>query len=214
MRWVRLLRADPLARLHLGGLENDLRQLIRSARPAATPAQRAQVEVAVRQVTSSAAGGLPEPWADAIRQAAIAPGADLSDAIDGAVTGVDLQLQPPSWWPVVSGLHVALAVLAVGSFLWLSMIGIVDWLGLPSLGPPFLGPVPLPTLLLGLGVLGGVGLALVSWWLVRRAAERRRVQVADELRRAVRQVANERVLAPVSAVLADHRAAREALAGV
>ncbi|HYN19288.1 MAG TPA: ABC transporter, partial [Actinomycetes bacterium] len=212
--WQRMLRADPLARLNLGGVEDDLRQLMDSSLPATTPAQRERVEVAVRRVTSAAGHGLPDAWAEAVREAATEPGTDLSGALDHAVSGVDLRLHPPGWWRVVRLLHVVLAVLAVTAFLWLSLIGIVDWTGLPSISPPFIGPLALPTLLLGLGVVGGVMLAVVSRLLVRRGAEQRRSEVAAQLRSAIAGAADERVLAPVAAVLADHRAAREALSRV
>ena len=213
LQWLRKLRADPLARLDLGAVEGDLRQ-IGSARPEATPTQRERVDVAVRRVTSSASDGLPGPWAQAVRDAATTSGGDLTEALDEAVTGVDLRFRPPGWWRAVRVMHVLLAALAVLSFLWLSLIGIGDWVGLRSLSPPFVGPVALPTLLLTVGVIGGVLLAAVSRALVRRGAEQRRAQVDTELRTAVGAVADHLVLEPVAAVLTDHRAAREALARI
>jgi hypothetical protein len=48
---------------------------------------------------------------------------------------------------------------------------------------------------------------------VRRGARRRRIRAVQDLRSAVAEVAWRNVVSPVEEVLADHRAAREALAG-
>jgi hypothetical protein len=73
--------------------------------------------------------------------------------------------------------------------------------------------VALPTLLLVGGLLAGAALGLAGVALVRRGARRRRTQAVQELRSAVADVAWRNVVSPVEEVLADHRAAREALAG-
>jgi hypothetical protein len=63
------------------------------------------------------------------------------------------------------------------------------------------------------GLLIGAGLGLVGVGLVRRGAQRRRTRAVQDLRSAVAEVAWRNVVSPVEEVLADHRAAREALAG-
>jgi xanthine/CO dehydrogenase XdhC/CoxF family maturation factor len=63
------------------------------------------------------------------------------------------------------------------------------------------------------GLLLGALLGLVAGALVRRGARRRRTEAVEELRAAVGEVAWSRVVAPIGAVLAEHRAAREALSG-
>ena len=78
---------------------------------------------------------------------------------------------------------------------------------------PYVGSVALPTLLLVGGLLLGAALGLAGVWLVRRGARRRRGHAVQELRAAVAEVAWRNVVTPVEEVLADHRAAREALAG-
>jgi hypothetical protein len=177
-RWWRRVRPDPLRRLRLGAVENDLRELTRSSLPAPTPSQRARVELAVRAVTSAAADGLPPRWSDAVRRAATAPEVDLSDALDLAVVGVDLRLRQPAWWSALGAFQVALAASAGLGFLWLAIIGLVGWLGLPALPTPFLGAVPLPTfMLLGGLALGGLT-ALASRAVVRAGARHRRSVVA------------------------------------
>jgi hypothetical protein len=73
--------------------------------------------------------------------------------------------------------------------------------------------MPLPTLLLGGGLVLGALLGLIAAELVRRGARRRRQEAVQDLRGAVAEVAWQNVVSPVAEVLADHRTAREALAG-
>ena len=85
------------------------------------------------------------------------------------------------------------------------------WTGKARPSTPYVGPVPLPTLLFVGGLVLGAALGLLGAWLVRRGARRRRGRAVEELRSAVAQVAWDRVVAPVAAVLEDHRTARESL---
>jgi len=211
LRVVDWLRPDPLRALHLGAAEDDVRRLTHSA-PEATPAQRARVDLAVHEVVAEAADRLPARWADAVRSAA-SPGDDLADALDAAVSGVDLDLRPPPWWRVVSVLQLILAALAVIGFGWLAGIGLAGWLGMTTPTPPYAGGVPLPTLLLAVGLLGGLLAAGVCQVVIASGARQRRRQVADQVMAAISEVADQRVLTPVASVLEDHRLTREALAG-
>ncbi|MFN0284969.1 MAG: YfjP family GTPase [Kineosporiaceae bacterium] len=210
LRWAAALRPDALARLRLGAAEGELRRLSRSSLPAPTPSQQARVEIAVRAVTSSAANALPPRWGDAVRKASTQPGADLSDALDGAVMSVDLSHRPPPWW---SGVNVAQYVLAgagVVGMLWFLWLFVLAAFGSYP-GAPSVGPVHLPSLLFYGGLVGGLGLTLVSLVLVRVGAKRRRNKVAALLRQAVSAVAFAHVVSPVAEVLADHRAVRQSL---
>jgi GTPase Era involved in 16S rRNA processing len=211
LRWWHALRPDPLRRLRLGGAaEGELRQLTRSSLPAPTPSQQARVEIAVREVTTAAAHALPPRWGDAVRTSSMAPGADLSDALDSAVMSVDLTHRTPSWWTAVSTAQYLLAAAAVTGLAWLVVLWVLAFLRIYP-GAPTLGPVPWPTLLFAGGLFGGLGLALACRGFVRAGARRRRNKVAALLRQAVSAVAFEHVVSPVAEVLADHRAARQAL---
>jgi hypothetical protein len=77
---------------------------------------------------------------------------------------------------------------------------------------PELEGFPLPTLLLGAGVLGGLVVAFLAG-LAIRAGARRRARVADRaLRARVEAVGEEHVIAPVEAELEAHRRLCTALA--
>ena len=211
-RWVRRLRPDPLKRLRLGQATSEALRLERSSLPEPTQAQRAQVELATRRVAEQAGAGLPERWTDAVRGAATPPGPDLADALDQAVSGVELQHRRPLWWRAFGLVQVLLALAAVAGFAWLGTLFVLGWLQLPSPDTPQLGPLPWPTVLLVGGLLVGVLLALVGGRLASFGARRRRRRVEKRLRAAVREVAAARVLGPVGDVLRDHRATRLALA--
>jgi hypothetical protein len=138
---------------------------------------------------------------------------ELTGQLDKAVGKVDLRVGRPWGWLLLAGLRVALAAAAVVGFVWLIMLGVLRWLDQPRPPTPYVGAVPLPTLLLLGGLLLGATLGLVGVGLVRRGAQRRRTRAVQDLRSAVADVAWRNVVSPVEEVLADHRAAREALAG-
>jgi GTP-binding protein EngB required for normal cell division len=228
-RWGRRLRPDPLRRLGLPGnpggggrrstpdkgrSDGELEAADvarRSSLPAASATQRARVELATRRISDRAGADLPQRWADAVRAAAQPPADDLTDALDQAVVRTDLGLRRPVVWRFLGLVQTLLLVAAVVGLGWLVALAALGWLKLPQPTTPYWGPMPVPTLML----VGGLLLGLLLGGLVRIAAgagaRRRGARVRSRLHDAVGEVAQERVLDPVGAVLADHRAAREAL---
>lgn len=225
-RWIRRLRPDPLRRLRLaptsarestdaaeGAGAGDVPVVVsRSSLPTSTPAQRSRVQVAERRVADQAAEGLPRPWADAARAAAAPRPADLGDALDQAVVGADLALRRPTWWSVVNVGQWLLMVTAALGALWLVGLSLLTWLQLPQPpDPPSVGPLPLPTVLLIAGLALGAVLGAVVRAVAAPMSRRRANQAQRRLGAAIEQVAQERILGPVLAVLQDHRATRQAL---
>ncbi len=221
-RWVRGLRPDPLKRLRLDAARDrrhevtpfpaELERIVeRSSLPQATPAARAAVDLVTRRLGATAAAGLPRPWADAVERAAAPDTAALADALDQAVLGTSLHLRRPLWWSVVGALQLLLAVAAVVGLGWLMALAGLAWLQLPAPPTPSVGVLPVPTLLLVGGLLGGVGLAAVSRVVAARGARRRVHTISLRLRDRIGQVARTQLVEPVQAVLARHRATREQL---
>ncbi len=220
-RWVARFKPDPLRRLRIGpggsgpartdAPDPALAALGRSSLPAPTQAQRAQVELATRQVATRCSEDLPRRWVDAVSVAAAPPGPDLADALDQAVTSIDLSHRTPFWWRLAGLGQVLLALAAVAGLVWLGALGVVGWLRLPEIETPMVGPVPLPTLLLVGGLVLGLLLAAVLVPVARTGARRRSRRIGNEMRAAVTRVAATEVLEPVGRVLADHRAVRLAL---
>ncbi|KQZ87671.1 ABC transporter [Phycicoccus sp. Root563] len=221
-RWVRALRPDPMKRLRLNTRDSveeklavtagDVRSVLgRSSLPPPTPAARAAVDLATRGVGDGAAEGLPHRWAEAVSDAATPPGPELSDALDQAVVGTSLRMRAPLWWRVFGIAQLLLSLVAVLGLVWLVVLVVLGWLAIHDVSTPSLGPVPYPLLMFAGGLLLGLALAALARWLARIGARRRGQVIRGRLTDAVAAVAAERIVGPVRAVLARHRAAREGL---
>ena len=219
LRGLRKLRPDPLRRLHIGdkpetdAVSKDI--VPRTSLPEADAAQKSAVGISVRAVATRAAAPLPEVWAPALSTAARSRTADLPDALDRAIAKTDLGGdRTPFWWRTVGGLQWLLVLAAVAGLVWLLIGYALRLLGLPSLGYPKIGAVPLPTFLL----LGGLVVGFLLWLLLKPlvdwGARRARRRVEQRLRSSVTEVAREYVVAPVREVLNAYAQAREALSTV
>ncbi len=216
-RWVRALRPRPLRRLRLDQAAPefaaaDVRAVVgRSSLPPPSPAARAAVDLASRQLGDDAAAGLPVRWADAVHDAASPDGRDLADALDQGIVGTSLKVPAPAWWGVMGTLQLLLALTALVGLLWLAVLSVLGWFHLPEPSTPSWGPLPVPFVLLVGGLLVGVLLALLSRFLAGVGARRRAALIDRRLREAVATVAQDRVLGPVGEVLGRHEATRQAL---
>ena len=213
-RWVRRLRPDPLRRLHLEPAGRRGESLARSSLPPATPVARSQVDAALRAVAAAAGRGLPPEERDALRRAARSGEADLTDALDAAVTGTDLGVaRRPAWWAALGALQWLLALVAVAGLAWLGLLVVLEsWLRLDvDVVTLLVRGVPLPTLMLLGGVLAGLLVALLGRLLARVGARRRRRRARARLYARIGEVAEDLVLVPVAAELAAYRRLREAL---
>ncbi len=213
-RWVRRLRPDPLRRLHLkpGERKQVRAAMVRSSVPEPTPVQRAQVDSALREVCDVAAGGLPEPWQRAVREAAQGRSGDVRDALDKAVVGTDLGAdRTPLWWRAAGAVQWLLVLAATVGAGWLLLLGVGSYLRLPDPPTPDVAGIAVPTLLLVGGLLLGLLLAVVGRLSAKGGAAMRRRRAESRLRSSIEKVADELMLAPVEAELARHQRARAAL---
>ena len=220
-RWVASLRPDPLKRLRLGDdsagptgiAPSDVRAVLgRSSLPSPTPAARANVQLATRQVGEDAGTGLPVRWADAVVEAASPEQDTLADALDQAVVGTPLRTRNPAWWSVVGALQLVAALVAVVGLGWLVLMAVLGFLQMPVDPLAFSwGPVPMPLALLLGGVVVGWLLALLSRVAAGVGARRRRAQVEERLDEAIDEVAFQHVRRPVMAVLDRHEKTRQLL---
>lgn len=219
-RWVSGFRADPLARLRLdktvvkikGIDETDVRAVVgRSSIPPPSPAARAAVSLAIRQLADRAAEGMPVRWANAVADAADPGAAGLSDALDQAVIHTPLRARQPVWWRVMDVVQWIFGLVTLAGFLWLTALFVVGWLQLPDLPTPTVGQLPVPFLLLAGGIGCGLLAAALNRLFVRVGSRRRANVVARRLHDAIAEVADSRFVAPVLAILERHRVVREAL---
>ncbi|MBC2901029.1 GTPase [Streptomyces cupreus] len=163
---------------------------------------RQRVEQAVRTVAERASGGLPTPWAQAVREAAVRGSQGLSEALDelAARAGLPPGRPPrPGWWPAAVLVQASMTLLQVVGGLWL--VGQIVGVMAPNLG--------VPVLLMVAGIIGG---PLVEWscrMAARGPARRYGMEAERRLREAAAGCGRARVLDPVAAELLRYREVRE-----
>jgi GTP-binding protein EngB required for normal cell division len=212
--WISRLKPDPLKRLHLdlGSTGRDLVAAARTSLPDANQVQRARIESAVRDLSDTLAKDLSRPWASAVRRASTSRLSELQDRLDRAVGSVDLGVaRTPFWTRLVRGVQWLLLVAAVVGAVWLGALAVMSYLKLDEPTTPEAVGLPVPTLLLVGGVVLGLVLAALCRALVGRSARRRARRAEDRLRRAVDEVADELVLAPLAAEIDAYRVTTEGL---
>lgn len=183
-------------------------------------------------MADEAADGLPGPWAQAVREAAVHGADGLPEALDALVeragaehtsggpavvsTGVAgasgvahsgrVGGKPPrpKWWPAAVLAQAAMTLLQIFGGLWLvgQIVGVLE--------PGYLTPA----MVMLTGVVGG---PLVEWSCAAaaRGPARRYGQEADrQLREAAAACGRARVLDPVAAELVRYREVRERYAAV
>lgn len=171
----------------------------------ARAAARPLVEQAVRAVAAEASEGLPAPWAQAVREAAVRGAEDLPEALDraAAVSERALRAGPqvrPRWWraaAVAQGLLTASQVVGV---LWL--LAVVTGAAEP-------GEWLSALLVAAVGTVGGPALAWVCGVAGRGPARRYGQDAERRLRTAAAGCGRAAVLEPVAAELLRYREVRE-----
>lgn len=195
-RWLAKFRPDPLRRLNLRR-EDILPELRRSSLPLTQPAQGARVDHALRVFGDACARGAVEPWHSSIRDAARGTASDLTDALDGAITGTDLETGRRGWWGVFGVLQwLTFAALAAG-VAWLVVLAVLGFLQLPAIEVPRVEGFPLPTLLILGGLTAGILLSVLAALLARWGAARRASRVRRRLLASCSRVVDDIVLHPV-----------------
>ncbi|MFH8615418.1 GTP-binding protein [Streptomyces sp. NPDC017979] len=169
---------------------------------------RQRVEQAVRTVADEAAEGLPAPWAQAVREAAVRGADGLPEALDelsvreAAVTAK--RPLRPAWWPAAVLAQASMTLVQIYGGLWL--VGQIVGVFQPGL--------IVPALLMLAGIVGG---PLVEWACtvaVRGPARRYGQDAQRRLREAAAACGRARVLDPVAGELMRYREVREQYATV
>ncbi|WP_375256551.1 GTP-binding protein [Streptomyces sp. PKU-EA00015] len=200
--WLRLWRWYERKRMPGAALE-----------PRATPVEeeptaRQRVEQAVRTVAGEASRGLPAPWAQAVREAAVRGAQGLPEALDELATreaaATSGRPQRPAWWPAAVLAQASMTLLQIFGGLWLvgQIVGVLE----PGLIPP--------VLVMLAGIVGG---PLVEWACAAAAKGPAR-RYGQDVRRALQEAAagcgRAKVLDPISAELMRYREVREQYATV
>jgi energy-coupling factor transporter ATP-binding protein EcfA2 len=172
------------------------------------PTARQRVEQAVRTVADEAAHGLPAPWGQAVREAALRGAQGLPEALDAlaAREAAESKGRPlrPAWWPAAVLAQASMTLLQIYGGLWLvgQIVGVLE----PGLVPP--------VLVMLAGIVGG---PLVEWACAaatKGPARRYGQDARRRLQEAAAGCGRAKVLDPVAAELMRYREVREKYARV
>jgi GTPase Era involved in 16S rRNA processing len=211
LKWLARLRKDPVEQLRLDRPGVDPR-LVRSSLPSNDPVAKARANSAVHDYVDAATAGAPRAWVQSTRAVADHASAGLADNLDQAVTRAPLvPPRDPRWWSVFGVLQWLLFAVALAGGLWLLGLAGLAYMQFNVAQAPNVEGFPLPTLLLIVGLLGGVVLAAVGRVLARTSAKRAARAARAALRAEVAVVAEQEIAEPVAAELATVEQFRGAL---
>lgn len=232
-RWMSRLKADPLRRLHLGqqdetksaskaeksagmlGSESEnAPELVASSLPPLSAAQKAGMANAVRQYSKQMAARIDEPWKRSMKEAALSREAELPELLERDMVRIDYGLgRTRAPWVIFNALQWIALMSALVGVGWLTLISGMAYLQiqLPPAPTPEGSPVPLPTLLLLLGVLLGIASAGVGRLLTAMGSRYYARKLRGRLQTGVEKAVQSCVVAPVQQEAKRLNAYRKAL---
>ena len=218
-RWMSRLKADPLRRLHLGQQDEkkseskaekfagmlgpdseNAPELVASSLPPLSAAQKAGMANAVRQYSKQMANRIDEPWKRSMKEAALSREAELPDLLERDMVRIDYGLgRTRAPWVIFNALQWIALLSALVGVAWLTLISGMAYLQiqLPPAPTPEGSPVPLPTLLLLLGILLGIASAGVGRLLTAMGSRYYRRKLRGRLQTGVEKAVQSCVVAPV-----------------
>lgn len=218
-RWMSSLKADPLRRLHLGQQEEtksaskaeksagmlgsdseNAPELVASSLPPLSAAQKAGMANAVRQYSKQMAARIDEPWKRSMKEAALSREAELPELLERDMMRIDYGLgRTRAPWVIFNALQWIALLSALVGVGWLTLISGMAYLQiqLPPAPTPEGSPVPLPTLLLLLGVLLGIASAGVGRLLTAMGSRYYARKLRGRLQTGVEKAVQSCVVAPV-----------------
>ncbi|WP_298591925.1 GTPase [uncultured Rothia sp.] len=232
-RWMSRLKADPLRRLHLGqqdekkssskaekpagmlGSESEnAPELVASSLPPLSAAQKAGMANAVRQYSKQMAARIDEPWKRSMKEAALSREAELPELLERDMVRIDYGLgRTRAPWVIFNTLQWIALLSALVGVGWLTLISGMAYLQiqLPPAPTPEGSPVPLPTLLLLLGILLGIASAGVGRLLTAMGSRYYARKLRGRLQTGVEKAVQSCVVAPVQLEAKRLTAYRKAL---
>ena len=196
LRWLARTGADPLRRLHLDD-ESRAEGATTPTLPTRSASDEASFVNAVRGAVGERAQARPACWRAALVERALSGAREVPDAAHREVAEhIRVSTGAPALCRVLGGAQL---------LAWLGVVVGVAWIVLVHLGRavlidvrvPALGPIPLPTALVALGLLITVLCACMSRALARWAASRRRRVVMRDLQGLCRDAVDRLVVAPL-----------------
>ena len=232
-RWMSRLKADPLRRLHLGQQDEtksaskaekssgmlgsdseNAPELVASSLPPLSAAQKAGMANAVRQYSKQMADRVEDPWKRSMKEAALSREAELPELLERDMMRIDYGLgRTRAPWVIFNALQWIALLSALVGVGWLTLISGMAYLQiqLPPAPTPEGSPVPLPTLLLLLGILLGIASAGVGRLLTAMGSRYYARKLRGRLQTGVEKAVQSCVVAPVQQEAKRLNAYRKAL---
>lgn len=209
--WQRLSGRDPLRKVRLSMLWDDLRSV--TAGPSG--AQQAEIDNALTEFGDHLAEPLPTPWSGTVRTAARARADQIPGAIGNAIGEALPAERAARWWWWLGDMWQGLLAGAAGlGVLWLAFAGVIHAFGLGGGGlKDLFAPAVLPWVAIGVAaaLLLGWLTELVSMRVVSRLATREDAGVSAAMVQNIAEVAMSMVVMPVQQELSELHRYRDAL---
>ncbi|HEY6276347.1 MAG TPA: ABC transporter [Streptosporangiaceae bacterium] len=201
----RLLRRDPVRKIRLGTLWDELRAV--SAGPQG--AQRAEIDNAITVLAGQVAPGLPAPWPATARAAARSQVDEIPAALGEAVgAALPAENSVAGWWRLVAAWQGLLIGAAVAGLAWLVTLLVVGVFHASRHAPTLFSNVKLmpwvAVMVVAILVLGWLT-AIGCMSLVFKAADRERERAVQQMRSQTADVAHRLVVLPVEQELSIYR---------
>ncbi len=218
--WLQRFKPDPLKRLHLDRFTGKSKapelepvRVGRTSLPTGGGVQQARVDSALRGLADDASAGLPLGWANAVRDATLSHAKTLPDELDSAIATTDLAMdRGHGWWTFIRVLQWLLIIVVVAGLLWLTSGVVLAYFQLPPLPGYTYRNIPLPTWMVGGGVVAGLLLGLFSRIGVELTARAKAALAENALLKSIGEVAETAVVGPVDRELQRYAAANELVA--
>jgi GTP-binding protein EngB required for normal cell division len=196
------LRSDPLRKMRLTELRNELR----GAFTGPVGAQQGDVDTALAGVTDGVTADLPEAWRLSVREASRSHAAELPEALGASLkNALPTFNQVPGWWSVIRVWQYLLLLVAIVGIVWVTLL--VTYGAVKVGHPPSdligdAGLIPYVCILvacaLGMGVLTSSACRNVVALSSARHGERMEAAMRDR----IITVVEEKILDPVNDELA------------
>jgi energy-coupling factor transporter ATP-binding protein EcfA2 len=208
----RLLRRDPVRKMRLGTLWEELR----GAATGSIGAQQAEIDNAITAVADEAGRGLPAAWQASVRNAARSRMREIPAALGAAIAkSLPAENSVVPWWRGVAAGQALLLGGAAACLGWLVAIIVVGVFHASAHASSLVSDVAL----LPWVVVIAAALLLLGWLTangcmgrVARDADQEREQVELKMRAAIAEVAQQTVLAPIERELSEFARFRDELA--
>ena len=208
----RLHRRDPVRKMRLGDLRDELRAIVSGP----VGAQQAEIDNTLTALAGDITTDLPQPWARTTRDAVRSRAREIPGALGAAMKdSLPTVNRLPGWWRLVRVWQWLLIAGVLAGLAWVGAILAFGAFHAGGLSPgPLLGDV---TLLPWVGVMI-VAILLLGWLtslacenMVMLGADVQRTRLIEFIRARITAVVKDKVLVPAEEELTEYGRFREAL---